>query len=188
MEENINVSFPDACSRQGAVFSPCGNHRYILWRRWNDNSRLLLYVLLNPSTADGENEDRTTRRCRYFAEQYGAGGMIIVNVFSFVATRTDELKRHLQDLRVSGNGGLHEEAAFAEVNARYVREVFRHVEAVVAAWGRPPFASSDFTAMQSLLKHSSLPVLCLGTTCRGFPRHPSRVAAATQLVAYHTAL
>lgn len=181
--EGKSSFLPDDLSARGARFSSDGHHRHVLWRTWDDCRRRLLYVLLNPSTADGEKDDMTIRRCRYFSEREGAGGMLVVNVFSFVATKPEDLKKYLRGVSVSGRELKDRESFFRE-NMRCVSEACRRADAVVVAWGKPPFASPAFKDMLSLLKSFSLPVLCLGLTTGGFPRHPSRVAGSAPLIPY----
>lgn len=66
----------------GAEFSPCKTYRYALWRRWSD-APPVLFVMLNPSTANESQDDPTIRRCISFAKQWGHGGIIVGNLFAF---------------------------------------------------------------------------------------------------------
>ncbi len=50
--------------RGDAVFSPCGKYRCWLTRDWGPvNSPRVLWILMNPSTADAEHNDPTITRC-----------------------------------------------------------------------------------------------------------------------------
>lgn len=64
-----------------AVLSPCGRYRYLLTRRWSDGPPLV-FVMLNPSTADALVDDPTIRRCRDFARRDGFAGLTVVNLFA----------------------------------------------------------------------------------------------------------
>ena len=75
-----------------ALFSPCGRFRYRLGRRWGA-SPTVAFVLLNPSTADDERDDPTVRRCVDFARRLGFGGLEVVNLYAYVATDPDDLRR-----------------------------------------------------------------------------------------------
>lgn len=50
--------------KRTAILSPCGRYRYSLTRQWREaeGARLAIFILLNPSTADTEQDDATIRR------------------------------------------------------------------------------------------------------------------------------
>jgi len=69
----------------GAVFGQHRAYRFVLWRFWNDSPRVL-FVGLNPSTANEYSDDPTLKRCCAFAEKWGYGGMYFCNLYSYVST------------------------------------------------------------------------------------------------------
>jgi hypothetical protein len=74
-----------------ARFSPCERYRYSLTRRWEGpEARPLVFVLLNPSTADASDDDRTVKKCIEIARFNGRASLLIVNLFAFRATRRRE--------------------------------------------------------------------------------------------------
>ena len=78
---------------KGARFSECRVWRYALWRTWDPARAPLVFVGLNPSTADETQDDPTIRRCLGFARDFGCGGLHMLNIFAFRATNPDELRR-----------------------------------------------------------------------------------------------
>lgn len=74
----------------GALFSPCRQYRYLLWRRW-DSAPPLVFICLNPSTADEQNNDPTNRRTIGFAKDLGYGGMVMANLYAYRATQPRDL-------------------------------------------------------------------------------------------------
>ena len=77
----------------GAEFSPCGLYRYSLKRVWAAELPSVLFVGLNPSTADAEGDDPTIRRCIAYGRYWGYGGVVVVNLFAYRATRPADLFR-----------------------------------------------------------------------------------------------
>lgn len=75
----------------GALFSEDRRYRYLLWRQWSGVERLVLFVALNPSTADERDDDPTIRRCRGYAQAWKASGFIVANLFAYRATRPVDL-------------------------------------------------------------------------------------------------
>lgn len=76
----------------GAHLSACGAYRYALRRTWDPARPAALFVGLNPSTADAERDDPTTRRCVRFARDWGFGGLLVGNLFAYRATRPRDLR------------------------------------------------------------------------------------------------
>ena len=58
----------------GAVFSPDRIYRYVLYRVWDEAKPRVMFIGLNPSTADESVDDPTIRRCKRFAADWGYGG------------------------------------------------------------------------------------------------------------------
>jgi hypothetical protein len=48
---------------------------------------------LNPSTADHRKLDPTLRRVRNFAQKWGLGGFVMLNLFAYRATEPRDMKR-----------------------------------------------------------------------------------------------
>ena len=73
-----------------AIFSPCERYRYRLWRdvlpAVPGAGRSLVFVMLNPSTADSEKDDPTVRRCIGFARTWGWSRLVVVNIFALRST------------------------------------------------------------------------------------------------------
>ena len=70
----------------GAVFSPCKQYRYQLWRRLSRSRRSILWLMLNPSTADHKQLDPTVTRCYRYSQQWRYGNFLVANIFAFRAT------------------------------------------------------------------------------------------------------
>ena len=79
---------------KGAIFSSeeIPLYRYMLWRVWNDNLPVLVVIMLNPSTADHEEDDRTIMTVTARAKANNYGGLIVVNLFAWRATDPDDMK------------------------------------------------------------------------------------------------
>jgi len=141
--------------RSTALYSDCETYRYRLMRRWGD-ADALAFVMLNPSTADEKHNDPTIARCESRARALGYGAVDIVNLFAFRATRPQDLKSAADP---EGPG-----------NQRVVRRAARAAGCVVAAWGVHGSYSAQNDRVLSWLK--DVPLVALGETKDGHPRHP----------------
>jgi len=111
-----------------AIISDCGKYRYELHREWDKEKRKVLFIMLNPSTADGLNNDLTTIRCMNFAKKWGYGGIMIGNIYPFRAKRPKDLKKWIK------NSEVYE--YYRELdNENHVYEMAQKADMIVCAWG-----------------------------------------------------
>jgi hypothetical protein len=87
------VFAPSTLQAAAAIFSPCGRYRWWLQRTWQPQRPTLLFVGLNPSSADGERDDPTLRRLVAFGRRWGFGRLEVINLFGAVATTPVALRR-----------------------------------------------------------------------------------------------
>jgi hypothetical protein len=149
-------------------FSPDRRHRYSLVHRWNPlfGERLILWIGLNPSTADERQLDPTLTRIASFSKREGFDGFWMGNLFGLRTPYPEEMMAAPDPVGPGNNAALLEAA--------------RVCEKVVVAWGvSGVFQSRAEEVVQLLAGHK---LWCLGTTKDGHPRHPLYVAAAQPLV------
>ncbi|MFL2509060.1 MAG: DUF1643 domain-containing protein [Candidatus Pseudothioglobus sp.] len=106
--------------KKSAVFSTCKAYRYSLTRTWDLNQKLILFIGLNPSTADEKNDDPTLRRCLFYATEWGFGGLIMVNLFAFRATHPKDLKSAKYPIGIDNN--------------QFIINAHDRAELTIAAW------------------------------------------------------
>lgn len=152
-----------------AEFSECGLYRYTLTRtlpraRW---AKPVLFIMLNPSTADATKDDPTIRRCISFADEHECTKLVVVNLFALRSTDPKALKDHHNPI-----GPLNDE--------KISQMVFRTRAdngIIVAAWGAHTFAKERADQVTEKIGH----LYCLGRTKSGAPRHPLYVPRGTYL-------
>lgn len=158
-----------------AILSPDRTYRYELGRRWSLGP-LILWLMLNPSTADALTDDPTIRRVRAFTQRFApsAGGLHVVNLYALRATDPAELWRHPDPVGPAGDDALH---AAAGATARDGLPV-------IVAWGTHGTRDGRGAKVATELAAAGVRMLCLGTTRNGQPRHPLYVKGDTPLVPY----
>lgn len=150
-----------------AQMSPCGAYRYDLWRRWKPGDPVLLWILLNPSTADADQDDPTMVRCIRFAERWGYGAIRVVNLFALRATDPRDLYNAADPI------GPHNDAI--------IRESLQAVDGMICAWGNYGQLHGRGLIVRDMLRLNRCEPHILGLTRRGEPMHPLYVgySAAT---------
>ena len=110
-----------------AVISKCEKYRYKLTRTWDEDKKKVLFIMLNPSTANHIENDLTTIRCINFAKKWGYGGIMIGNIYPFRAKRPKDLRKWLKD------GGPKAISEFFNRDA--VWRMADQADIIVCAWG-----------------------------------------------------
>jgi hypothetical protein len=154
-----------------AILSPCGTYRYTLERWWDRTRKPLVFVLLNPSTADAETDDPTLRRGVGFAKREGAGGLVFVNLFALRSTDPAALRSHADPV--------------GPENDHHLLDQVKRVGRAVLAWGVDGVLLDRDAHVIRLLQGHEL--LCLGRTKHGHPRHPLYLPAEAPLVQFAAA-
>ena len=150
-----------AAAKTGAVLSSCGRYRYRLNREWLGGEGDILFIMLNPSTADEEKDDPTIRRCIGFARRWGFRRLWVGNLFALRATDPRELTRVADPVGPDNNEHLVGMAVSAEC-----------IVAAWGAWGALRGRDEEIRQIIGGLEH-------LGLTKEGHPRHPLYVRADT---------
>lgn len=162
----MNAHNPGAAVTSTATISPCGRFRYSLGRTWAAGAPLV-FVMLNPSTADADIDDPTIRRCAGFARSHGFGGINVVNLFAFRATKP-------KDLRAAG-------WPVGPDNDAHILQAARSAGAVCVAWGDNAAGLQRPLTVLQLLAGEGIQPQVLDVTARGIPRHPLMLSAACRL-------
>ena len=143
-------------------YSRCERYRYGLSRVWDDAKPALLFIMLNPSTADEHRNDPTVARCETRARSMGFGGVMVANLFAYRATRPEDLKQAISPVGDANDAILDHWTQVAGMT--------------LAAWG---VHGSHQGRASELARRITGPLYHLGLTKHGHPRHPLYVAFAT---------
>ena len=137
-----------------ASFSSCRKYRYSLSRIWDKQKKFVLFIGLNPSTADEEVDDPTIRRCSGYSPNWGYGGFIIVNLFAYRTTLPSNLKKVKHPI--------------GKDNDKYIVKLSKKADITVAAWGNNGNLYRRDKQVLSLVPN----LMCLKINKSGQPAHP----------------
>lgn len=155
---------------RSATISPCKLYRYTLARWWVEHpKRVALWVMLNPSTADDEIDDRTIGRCIGFSKSWGLDGLIVGNLYALRSTDPKALASAADPVGPGNDKALYDAATLADV--------------IVCGWGSCGFVSDE--RVREVLRIIGKPVHCLGVTASGMPAHPLYLPGDTLLREYN---
>lgn len=150
---------------RAASFSADMQYRYGLTRQWGTGG-MVLFILLNPSTADAIVDDPTVRRCIAFARAWGYGGVYVLNIFAFRSTDPKALRRTPDPIGAQNDHALSSYAGFSSLH--------------VAAWGVHGALWERGRAVRDTLGVLGYELHHLGLTQGGHPRHPLYLPKSTK--------
>ncbi len=148
------------------MFSPCGHYRWWLERRWDPQRPALLFIGLNPSRADGQRDDPTLRRLQGFARAWGFGGIEVLNLFAWISATPVALRRCADPVGAENDHWLDQRLRALSAEA-----------AVWLGWGNGGVWRGRDQQVLALIGRvlppvGGPPLLALGLTASGQPRHP----------------
>jgi hypothetical protein len=136
---------------KGAVFSPDNIYRYQLSRIWDAEKPKILFIMLNPSTADAFVEDPTIRRVINYALSWGYGGVYVGNLYGFRSTDPKGLNSVVDPV--------------GSENIENIKALIGIVDKVVYAWGNE-------RKEPEWLKACVATPYCIEISKKGIPKHP----------------
>ncbi|MCC5647221.1 DUF1643 domain-containing protein [Nostoc sp. CHAB 5824] len=149
-------------------------YRYLLGRKWDDNLPQVTFVMLNPSTADADKDDRTLTRCINFANFWGYGSLEVVNLFAYITPKPREL-RQVDDPVGSENNS-------------YIKSATERADLIILAWGASKYPKKNCDRDKEVLSLISgkKTLHCLKLTKKGYPNHPLylKVEDSTKLIIF----
>jgi hypothetical protein len=151
--------FPES---KGAIFSPCLRYRYSLWRIWNPELPVCMFLMLNPSTADDQENDSTVERCQRRAVQMGYGGLRVANLFAWRSTDRSVL------------AGL--EDPVGPNNDAAILQAARSSAIVICAWGADGKLLQRDRIVVDYLHRNGFSLHALSINLDGSPKHPLYVS------------
>lgn len=152
---------------RAAIISDDGRYRYVLSRSWEPDLPCVLFIMLNPSIADGLIDDATIRKCIGFARKWGYGGIWVVNLYALRATDHRELWKVSPAERIG------------PLNDAWIEQMVQIAgDNVVLAWGAHNRDDNRIAEVKHFLHGHAR---CLGVNMNGSPRHPLMLAYDTPL-------
>lgn len=166
----IRTHQTDSCWSE-AIYSDCERYRYALTRIWDDNSKRVLFVMLNPSKADEIANDPTVERCERRARALGYGAFRVTNIFAWRDTDPHAMRKAKHPIGPDNDQTLISGAEWADN--------------IVAAWGAHGDHLNQGAKVKKLLFAQSKPLSHLGLTKAGHPKHPLYISYSKQPEPWH---
>ena len=149
----------DSVILRGASISRCGQYRYHLWREWDASLPSMLLLMLNPSIADDEQDDRTITKSMAIARFQGCGRLDVGNLGALRST--------------DPQGLLTAPDPIGPENDFYLAQMLQSAKLLICAWGtKSQFLPGRVDAVAQLIAEAGVKPMALRLTSGGFPSHP----------------
>jgi hypothetical protein len=157
-----------------ATISECGKYRYLLDRVVNpDIPGRVLFIGINPSTADAVKDDATVRKWKGFVSRWPEyGRFAVVNLFAY-RSKDPKVLAQVED-------------PDGPYNINTITALISSSDLIVPCWGRlekipKPLRWRVGTVME-MLKDSGKTVRVFGYTKCGQPLHPQMLAYEREMI------
>jgi len=154
-----------------ALIDQTGSYRYWLKRWWStpevtqNGDYPILWVMLNPSTANASINDPTIHEITKRSAFLGYRRLEVVNLFAYRSSKPMYIPRDF---------GL----AVGQDNDRHIVEAMNRAHMVIAAWGAPPavwlsgMVADRIAQIRVLAESASKGLYAMARTSDGAPKHP----------------
>jgi hypothetical protein len=143
-------------------------YRWTASRRWGPGP-ICAWLGNNPSDADGARDDPSMWRMMGFSFRWGFGGLVVLNVTPFIASKMADCRAWLQNRDCNPAVSISQ----AE-NAKRIAKALEHVDLAIACFGNLA-PKSEVDLLFCYLEHEhhlTVDWHCIGTTNSGAPTHP----------------
>jgi hypothetical protein len=137
--------------RKDAILSADNVYRYRLERIWNEGKPKVLFIMLNPSTADALEDDPTIGKIVKFADRWGYGGVYVANLYAFRSAYPKDLETTADPI--------------GPENREHIQSLLGLVDRVFYAWGNK---KKEPEWLRELVKEP----FCIALSTKRIPKHP----------------
>jgi hypothetical protein len=138
-----------------------GLYRWWLFRCWAANLPLIIWIMMNPSTADHTKNDPTILKVIRYSTKWGFGAVLVLNIYAFRSSRPENLPQKMKE-------------AVGLSNNWWIRTIFAYAAKknipVICAWGVKH--KERGCQVRQMANDASLELQCLEVALNGEPKHP----------------
>lgn len=143
------------------------------------NGSTVMFIGVNPSTADATLNDATVKKWMGFCHRWGSTRFVVGNAFAYRSTDVKAL------------GKLSPAEAIGIENDWHLMRMAVAADVIVPCWGRtdkfPRALRPRFAFVAEMLKGANKPLHCFGLTAGVDPKHPLMLGYSTKLIPWDAA-
>lgn len=178
----VRIKLDDSVAGSAFMHGPGDCYRTWLSRVWGRRpsrheflpAHFVLWIGLNPSTADARHNDPTIGREMDFSMEWDCDALVKCNIADYRATHPEDLLKPGVD-------------PCSRINLPLIRDIAKHADKIVVGWGAMAKVQSLThlaVNVESALRADGHKLWCFGLTKNGSPKHPLYVLGGTPLVEF----
>jgi len=140
------------------IFSKCRKYRFSYKKTWDIESKNILFILLNPSTASENKSDPTITRLEKHTRNLGGGSFTVCNLFAVREKNPKKLKKKINPI------GYH--------NEYFIKENSSLANKIICAWGNEGKYLNQAEKIKKILNEKNYQIFIFGLTKKNEPTHP----------------
>lgn len=138
-----------------------GIYRWWLYQCWADEGPLIIWIMMNPSTADHKKNDPTIQKVMRYSKRWGYAAALVLNIYAYRTSKPENLPQQEQDRIGKSNDW------WIETMLRFAK---RKRVPVVCAWGVKHQNRGD--QVRRMAADLKVHLQCLEIALSGEPKHP----------------
>ena len=131
--------------------------RWWLYRCWDPSKPIVIFVMMNPSTADHRKNDATISKIIRYAIRWGYGGVLVLNIYAIRSRDQSKIKG-----RVGSRNDWWLSTVFSFAKRKRIK--------IVCAWGIKHKDRGD--SVRAIAAVAQVKLWCLRSSKNGEPCHP----------------
>lgn len=167
------------------ILSSCRTYRYVLYRHnsLSASNKIMIFVMINPSTADENQNDHTIRKCLKIAHHHDCEHVYVVNLIPYRSKNVEDVDNFVSKLSIEA---LH---TINNVNWNYIDEILQSNDKkpiIICGWGKYDKVRTTLSqATEFYDKYKSFKLKCLKINKDQSPIHPLFVNSQSILLDFN---
>jgi hypothetical protein len=150
-----------SCHTSEAGISSDKQYRWWLHRVWDETKPVIIWIMMNPSTADHTKNDPTIMKVMRYSQRWGYGSVIVLNLYAYRASNPEDLPWN-EDERIGHRNNWWIEVIFGYARAYSIP--------IICAWGAKHKERGHW--VRRVAAGLGLQLQCLEVALNGEPKHP----------------
>lgn len=166
------------------ILSNCRSYRYILYRKnpLSSSNKSIVFVMINPSTADENINDATIKKCLKIAEHHDCEHIYVVNLIPYRSKDVNEVEEFINSLSNESLTKMNQD------NWNYINGILEQNKdsIIICGWGKYDKVNGTYhQAYQFYQKYKNFNLKCLKVNKDESPKHPLFVKSTSVLINFN---